>query len=63
MNTPDERDSPPGGKSQADARRERLARQLRANLKRRKAQSKARHLPGEEANSPDTGKAGEDDRR
>jgi len=42
MNEPDEADSPRARKTEAEARRERLAAQLRANLKRRKAQSKAR---------------------
>jgi hypothetical protein len=45
MNKPDE--NPQRGRSEADLRRERLAAQLRDNLKKRKAQSKARRAHGE----------------
>jgi hypothetical protein len=60
MSKPDE--NPRHGKSEADLRRERLASQLRANLKKRKAQSKARraHCEGN-ASSKDSFPGGEMD--
>lgn len=51
MGKPDGTDSPRATKTEAEARRERLAVQLRANLKRRKAQSKARRSQDETADS------------
>ncbi len=42
-----------GKSSGADERRERLARELRANLQKRKAQARARAAPSE--NAPETG--------
>jgi hypothetical protein len=51
MDREDAKESPQRAKTSAEARRERLAAELRANLKRRKAQAKARRstTPGGDA--------------
>ena len=61
MGKPDGTDSPRATKSEAEARRERLAVQLRANLKRRKVQSKARRSHDETASPSQAANTGSED--